>query len=301
MKIPIVLACLASAALACAAQTGNLADWKKLLIDKKDATAARTLCADYTASKVLAEQVEAEKCLANVEMFGADRIQINADKNGNAVLHDEYEPAAVDAALMHLNRGIQLAPQDLSIHQGRLHVLEISRRYKEMAPALEQSCTLYQGKEVPNAWLDYASELNDLHEFEFGLALMRVMERHYPGNPDIIGNIGAFLSILKRDKEAIPYLEKSVQMAPADPINAWDLARAYDYAGQNEQAGEWYRKALSLDTDADRKKHDFCLYAEFIEKKLNDQPRACGLQKENCPNDARTACASSAASNPAPK
>jgi len=42
----------------------------------------------------------------------------------------------------------------------------------------------------------------------------------------------------KRDKEAIPYLERAVKLAPYDPINAWDLGRAYDYADEVKLADE---------------------------------------------------------------
>jgi tetratricopeptide (TPR) repeat protein len=52
----------------------------------------------------------------------------------------------------------------------------------------------------------------------------------------VIGNIGAFLDMLKKSDESIPYLQKAAELAPSDPINAWDLARAYDYSGQIQRA-----------------------------------------------------------------
>jgi tetratricopeptide (TPR) repeat protein len=295
MKTQLVVLAICCAAFQAAAQTGNLSDWKKLLTDKKDPGAARALCTSFEQSKVLAEQVEAEKCMSNVALWGADAVRLEKEDDGQVVMFDEYIPEAVDESLSHLNRGIQLAPQDLSIHQGRLHVLEISRRYGEMAKALDESCTIYHGKEVPDAWLDYPSELNDLHQYASALELMKVLDNHYPNNPDILGNIGAFLSMLKRDAEAIEYLKRATDLAPQDPINAWDLGREYDYAGQIELADQWYRKGIALDADPERRKHDACIYAEFIEQKLKDRDRACTMEKDNCSADQQTACATAPA------
>jgi len=260
------------------------------MLNLKDAKDARTLCERFVDSKMFAEQVEAQKCLANVALIGADTVRIEKGDNGDAVLFSEYIPEAIDESLSHLNRGLQLAPQDLTIHQGRLHVLEISRRYDEMTKALDESCKVYRGKEVPDAWLVYAAELSNSQQYEVALKISMVMDKYYPNNSDIIGNIGAFLDILRRDEEAILYLKKAVELAPTDGINVWDLARAYDYANQIEPADQWYQKALSLLKDPEKYRQAACLYAEFVEKKLQNRPRACELQKMNCESEKQTAC-----------
>jgi tetratricopeptide (TPR) repeat protein len=299
MKTWLVVLAVSCATLHCAAQTGNLSGWQKLLTEKKDPDAARALCTPFENSKVVAEQVEAEKCLANVELWGADRVKMEKNAEGKVEIYDEWEPESVDAALAHLNRGLQLAPQDLSIHQGRLRILEISRRYKEMAKALDESCTLYHGKEVPDAWLNYTSELNDRQQYQAALDLSMILDKHYPNNANIVGNIGIFLEIMMRDAEAIPYIQRALALAPNDPIDTWDLGRAYDYAGQIKEADTWYNKALPLMTDPEQKKSSLCIYAEFVEKKLNDRARACDLQKQNCEAEKQTACG--AATAPATK
>ena len=300
MKTQLAVLAVSCAALHCAAQTGNLSDWQKLLTDKKDPAAARALCTGFEQSKALAEQVEAEKCLANVALWGADTVRLEKEDNGQVVVFDEYIPAAVDESLTHLNRGLQLAPQDLSIHQGRLHVLEISRRYDDMPKALDESCTIYKGKDVPYEWLAYSSELIRLGQYHVGLEFMKVLDAHYPNNPDVLGNMGAFLSMLKRDPEAIEYLKRATDLAPKDPINAWDLGREYDFAGQIALADQWYQKSLPLMTDPEQKKQSLCLYAEFVEKKLKDRTRACALQEQSCEAEQQTACAAPANSPPSP-
>jgi tetratricopeptide (TPR) repeat protein len=289
MKICISSLAVILAALPCAAQSANLSDWPKL-IDRNDAKGAKELCSAFVGSKDIAQQVEAQKCLANAALSGNGVIMLEGDNAGGGNIRQGYKPESVDEALVHLNAGLKLAPQDLTIHMGRLHVLEVSGRYAEMVEALDESCTLYTGKDVPDAWLAYSPELNDLRQYEAGLEFMKVLDKHYPKNPDILGNVGAFFSDLKRPKEAIPYLEEAAGLAPMDPINAWDLGRAYDYTDQLELADKWYQKGLSLMKDPDQHTQSLCLYARFIETKLHEGKRACGLEKKNCSADEQTAC-----------
>ncbi|MGO8759246.1 MAG: hypothetical protein ACLQG3_14090 [Terracidiphilus sp.] len=278
------------AALPCIAQSGNLSDWPEL-IGKCEVDKARALCSGFVDSKEIAQQVEAQKCLANVALCGNDTTLLEGDDSGGGSIRGGYKPEATDEALLHLNNALKLAPQDLTIHMGRLHVLEVSGRYDDLVKALDESCATYHGREVPQAWLAYAPELMDLRQYRAGLEFMKVLNTHYPNNADIVGNIGAFLALLARDPEAIEYLKKATDLAPKDPINAWDLAREYDYAGQTALADQWYGKALSLMTDTAQRKESSCTYAEFIEKKLKDRPRACTLQKQSCPAEKQTACA----------
>ena len=290
MKSWLVVLAVSCATQSCAAQSGNLSDWKKL-IEKCDSKAAEKLCTGFVNSKIVAEQVEAQKCLANVSLCGNDIVQLEGDDAGGGTIRGGYSPESVDAALVHLNLALKLAPQDITIHEGRLHLLEVAGRYGDMVKALDESCTIYEGKNGVDVWLNYAPELFELRQFETGVEFMTVLDKHYPNNSDVLGNIGAFLDMMKRDSEAIPYLKRAVALAPNDPINTWDLGRAYDYAGQIKDADSWYNKALPLMTDPEQKKGSLCIYAEFVEKKLNDRSRACELEKQNCEADKQTACA----------
>lgn len=292
MRIGIFTLAAICATLPCAAQSGKLSDWGKL-IDDHQCEAAKSLCTKFADSANIAEQAEAQKCLANVALCGHDAIQLEGDDAGGGNMHGSYTPEAIDQALVHLHLGIKLAPQDLSIHKGRLYLLEISGRYNEMIKALDESCSLYKGKDAPDTWLPYAPEIADLGHFEVGLELMKVLDRHYPNTPDIVANIGGFLLMMKKPADAIPYLQQSVQLSPQDSLNAWDLARAYDYTDQIELAEKWYQKALSLPQDQDMVGDAACLYAEFVETKLNDRNRACPLEKKSCPVKEQTACAAS--------
>lgn len=273
----------------CFSQATKLSNWPGL-IDSHNREAAQQLCTRYVNSADISERVEAQKCLANVALLGNDVVQLQGDDSGGGTLSGGYTAEAVDKSLVHLNIALKLAPQDLSIHQGRLHVLEASGRYLEMIKALDESCSIYKGSDALDAWLAYASELDDLRQYQAGLAFMKVLDKHYPNTPDVVGNIGAFLSLLQKPADAIPYLQRAVELAPTDPINAWDLGKAYDLTDQVKLADTWYQKGLSLQSDKKQFSESSCLYGHFIEQKLHNRERACSLEKMNCDADDQTAC-----------
>lgn len=68
-----VLFCFAVTACA---QTNKLSEWTKLVDNPTHAKMARSLCESFVLSTVLSERVEAEKCLANVELVGAQSLRI---------------------------------------------------------------------------------------------------------------------------------------------------------------------------------------------------------------------------------
>jgi len=108
-------------------QKKNIYDWTKL-IDANKCDEANQLCTAFVNSTITVEKAEAQKCLSNVALCGHDLIQLQGDDNGGGTLSGGFAPEAVDQALVHLNLGIKLATQDLSIHQGRLHILEVASR-----------------------------------------------------------------------------------------------------------------------------------------------------------------------------
>jgi tetratricopeptide (TPR) repeat protein len=271
------------------AQTVKLADWPTLIKGNKK-QAAKQLCTNYVNSSNIAQRVEANKCLANVALMGNDIVLLQGDDNGGGTLSGGYTREAVDESLAHLNTALKLAPQDLSIHEGILHLLEVSGRYSDMLQAIQQSCSIYKGTDAVDAWLPYVGELDDLGQYRVALDFSKVLDKHYPNNPDVIANVGAFLMILGKPGDAIPKLQEAVKLAPKDPINTWDLGRAYDLTDQNELADTWYQKGLSLQTDKQVFRQDSCIYAQFLAEKLHHRDAACDLEKSNCPRNEQTAC-----------
>lgn len=274
----------------CWAQDSKPANWQSFVKGGK-CEQAHSLCTTWVTSKDTAKLVEAHKCLANVALCGNENVvTLQANDQGGGELSGTYRSDAIDDAIGHLDKALKLAPQDLSIHQGRLHLLEVSFRYSDMAKALDESCSIYKGPEGVQAWLDYTSELFEDKQFRASLALLDVLNKHYPNSHDVLGNIGAMHLVLREDEQGIAYLRMAVDLAPKDPIDAWNLGRAYDYAEKLELADQWYQKALTLDSDSARRQQNNCIYASFVEKKLHDPKRACELQRANCSTDVQSAC-----------
>lgn len=271
------------------AQETDTERWQKLIEGKRNKE-ARTLCTAWLDSKDTTRRAEAHKCLANVVLSGTDIAILEADDAGGGIMRGGYKKENVDEALAHLEQALTLAPQDLSIHQGRLHLLEVSMRYSEMAKALDESCRIYAGPDALQDWIAYPAELFDDNQFRASISLLNVLDQHFPDNHEVLGNLGAAYSMLKEDDKAIGYLKKAVELAPSDPIDTWNLGRVYDYMGKIKLADDWYQKSLALDTDAARRRSNTCLYAKFVETKLKDAKRACELQKANCKSSEQTAC-----------
>ncbi len=274
----------------CLAQDTTADQWHKL-IDAGNKEAARTLCTGWLKSPDVHTVTEAHKCLANVALLGNSVLSIQGNDVGGGYIGPGYTSQAVDEALLHLNEALKLSPQDLSIHQGRLHLLEVSNRYGQMAKALDESCSTYRGPDSLQVWLAYVAELFESGELKPAVELLKVLDKHYPNSHEIIGNFGAVYSMLKEDDNAILYLQRAVELAPDDPIDTWNLARLYDFTGKTELAEQGYQKSLGLKQDPDQRRQNFCLYAEFVEKKLKDVKRACELEKANCETTQQTACA----------
>jgi tetratricopeptide (TPR) repeat protein len=251
---------------------------------------AEDLCTGWLTSTDKGRQVEAYKCLANAALCGNTAIRLEGDDAGGGTMSEDFQPEAIDKALGYLNQALKLAPQDLSIHQGRLHLLEISFRVPEMASALDESCRVYKGPHALDAWLAYTDEFFQDKRYRAALTLLEVLDRHYPDSHEVQGNMGAMHMALKEDDKALVYLLKAVELAPSDPIDTWNLAREYDFTDKTELADALYQKAIALDSDAGRRRTSTCAYATFVEQKLRDAKRACELQKTACPVKEQTAC-----------
>ena len=220
---------------------------------------AQTLCEGYLTSEDAHTKAEGHKCLANV------------------VLAQQRTPAgSADArkAVEHLDAALALAPQDLSVHQARLHILMAAQQWAEMEHTLEESIAVYRGPDPVSAWINYPAELFELRKFDRAVSLLRILERHYPEDHRIPGNLSAALAMLKQDDEALQAAQRAVKLAPGDPRDNWNLARIYDYTGKLDLADHAYQKALSLESNDERRAKGMCVYADFVATKLKDQERA---------------------------
>lgn len=263
-------------------------DWQRL-VDAGDLEGARALCSRWLQGPGQRARAEAHKCLANVVLADAGALRLEGgadDGSGRIEAGFAAEPAA--QALEHLNRALELTPQDLSLHQGRLHVLMTAGRYHETAAALRDSVERYAGADALEAWLAYSPRFHEAGRYRDGIRFLEVIERRYPDDHRIPANLGAFYALLEEDAKALPYARRAVELRPGDPINNWNLGRLYDYMGEIEAADRYYRKAMKL--DAEGGVVDACVYAAFVEERVGDTERACAVRAERCPSELGEGC-----------
>ncbi len=252
---------------------------------------ARQLCQAALRASDTATQVEAQKCLANIDLDGQDVICLEGNDQKGGMIHGCFLPKAAKRALAHLNAALKLAPQDLTLHNGRLYILKRAQLYNAMAKALARSCTIYSGPHALSNWIQYPNQFFEDRQFRLSLLLLNVLEKKYPNSHRIEGNIGAAYEMLGEDQKGLPHIQRAVALAPADPIDNWNLARAYDYLNQIQLARIQYPKALSLEKPSDKYyRSNFCIYAHFVEIKLKHRRRACKEERKYCPAKDQMAC-----------
>ena len=279
-----------NAGFVAAAEVSLVETWMAL-IGAERIDEARELCSGWLGSKDATHQAQAHKCLANVEGASARTIMLEGDDVGGGRMRPGFAGEAVDRALGHLDAAIRLAPADLSIHQGRLHLLMASGQFMRTAEALTDSLKSYTGQDALEAWLDYTPRFFQARKFRAGLGFTKVLEGHYPDEHRIVANIGGFLLALQENEEALRYGEKAVEMHPKDPINNWNLGLMYEYAARIEDADKQFRKSFSLPVAPGQTVVQNCLrYADFAEKKLGDPKRACTIYTDYCPGESPPKC-----------
>ena len=281
----LLVASLCAAAHAAAPQLEH--QWVSL-IDARKIDEARELCQGWLHNrKDNPSLAEAHKCLANVELAGAQAIRV-----GKSSLSEGYGGPAVDRALTQLDEAMRLSPSDLSVHQGRMHVLLSSGRFDRLTPALGESLRLLKGRGGADPWLPYVDEMQQMGEIETALEFSQALAKRFPKDHRTIGNVAAFLAQLNRAQEALDYAKKAVALNPKDPIDLWNLGTLYDGIGKLAQADDAFRRSLAVETDQDTRRDHYCRYANFLDEKRHRRQAACELEKKYCSDEGRKACGS---------
>jgi len=109
-----------------------------------------------------------------------------------------------------------------------------------------------------------------------------VLENRYPTDHRIVGNVGTFLIALKRDDEGLPYLRRAVELAPNDAIDAWNLGRFHEKHGDPLNAERMYRRAVSLEKNAERHQDMACNLGRFLATQGATHEEGCALAAGQC-------------------
>jgi tetratricopeptide (TPR) repeat protein len=242
--------------------------WHALTRAKK-ADEARALCTPWLTSPSKRLAAEVHKCLANVELIGGFK-------------PSGYVGPGVDRAIDHLTQAIALAPDDMSAHEGRLHVAINSARTHDAPQLLADSVARYTGPDALEDWLSYSQELWDRHAFDVGLEYLRVLEKRYPNDHRVVGNVGTFLIALRRDDEARGHLTRAVTLAPNDAIDNWNLGRFHERHGDPTSAEPFYRKAVALEKNPERHQDMACNLGRFLSTRPATRAEGCALADKEC-------------------
>jgi tetratricopeptide (TPR) repeat protein len=267
----------------------DLYSWHKLL-DEKKYEQAKQLCTEWLSRKEITHRTEAHKCLANVALSKSSMIIVEGDDVGGGSLRSGVAGEGVDEALKHLKAALSLSPNDLSIHQGRLHVLMMAGRYSDIPSALLDSIKKYKGDNAIEAWLAYSPRFHAAKQYRAGIEFLKVLDQNYPNEHRVIANLGAFYAMLKDDDNALIFAKKAVDLNPNDPINNWNLGRLYDYTNKIALADKYYLKAIELAGTKATTYQYYCVYSDFVETKLKNTQRACELRKKYCLKDYDEKC-----------
>lgn len=251
--------------------------WEQLVTDERYRE-AHTLCDAWLEHEDPVYRSAAHKCIANLVLLeGAPPVDDGRELGDG--IQSTYSPEAADSALYHLNVAMRLTPNDLSIHQGRIHILTLAGMHDQTPAALEESFEIYRGEHDPDDWLNFSLRMYNARAYDAGLDYTLVLEKQFPEEHRVVANVGTFLSMLERDDEAIEYARRAVEMEPEDAINNWNLARLYMYRNHVDEADHYYLRAMELDPENAELR---CTYADFIDGKLGDVERACNIRKLYC-------------------
>lgn len=260
----------------------NALPWKQWLTND-EVDRASNACRIATESKDVLLRAEGFKCLANIAIRRGDVVAVRGNGKGGGTIGPGYSQKAAAEAVVYLNRGIDASPQDLSIHQGRMHILLYAQMYDEMIDALKDSLVRYKSADKANPWLAYSAELFNMQLYSEAIRVLNECVRVHPDDHRLYGNLAGMYAMLEQDDKAFEYGRKAVQMAPKDPVNAWNLARSLDYAKNYEEADVYYARSLVLENEKGQvNKMRQCAYAEFLRERKNDMQKLCSPAYRGC-------------------
>jgi tetratricopeptide (TPR) repeat protein len=282
---------LTSLLFASGAIASTVADWRALL-DQGKTDEARTICSEAIKSSDKLSVIRGYNCLANLALKGQDVVMIEKSEMGGGSIHPGYNAEGAKRALDYLNKSIDYAPDVLTTFQSRMYLMVSSGQYDAAADMLKDSLKRYKGPDAFDAWLAYTDYFYQAGQYTAGINYLKVLDERYPNNQKVLSDIGAFYAMQEDDANALPYMKRSVELAPNDALNNWNLGREYDYSGDNKNADFYYQKSLRLDaahSGDPLPKDSVCIYRQFVYEKLQDKKRACAMQANGC-DDQKFSC-----------
>lgn len=185
--------------------------------------------------------------------------------------------------LKHVNAAIKLTPQDLPLHFARINLAVKQDNADDINRFLEDSMATYNEKGA-NIWLPFAADLFYQGQHKGAMKFLHVLNRHFPKDASVLGNLAAIYMSVQKVDLAETFVNQALALNADDALNNWNLARIFDVSGRHNQADGQYQKAIGL-LEAQGQAQDvaYCMYADFLEKRLGQKQRSCEYSAVNCP------------------
>ncbi|AHC16242.1 tetratricopeptide repeat protein [Salinispira pacifica] len=172
----------------------------------------------------------------------------------------EYDPEMVGRGISYLNRALELYPDRLDIHFGKIKTLEDLGDYQAESRALQHAIEV--SSDIANQWFwsDYEAledgkaffigNIQDYYSHWFNdggdtaidaiRSAAETQMKEFPGHPYAYNNM-ALSHLVKNELEAaLPYLLEAETLSPEDYIVINNIARVYYTLGDSESARRYF-------------------------------------------------------------
>jgi tetratricopeptide (TPR) repeat protein len=189
----------------------------------------------------------------------------------------EYDSDDIITAVEFLDKGLNIAPDRLDMHFGKIRILNEIELYNEAGSELYT--TLEISKKINDKWLWANSEqiengkmflLNNINDYyRFWLSkrteeslnqIKKCTEKQIELYPDIIYSynyLAIFYSIKDQLQETLKYFLLAEKVNPNDTIVLLNIARTYFNINNKEKAREYYLRVLDIGNEQDKEQARF--------------------------------------------
>lgn len=184
----------------------------------------------------------------------------------------DYEPEMVGRGISYLNRALELYPDRLDIHFGKIKTLEDMGDYEAESRALQHAIEVSSNIGNEWFWSDYEAvqdgkaffigNIQDYygHWFNDGgdsaIAAIRstaeIQMREFPEHPYGYNNMALSHLVKNELKTALPYLLEAEALSPDDYIVINNIARVYYNLGDRESARRYFLRLRDFPNEIDQ-------------------------------------------------
>ena len=213
-------------------------------------------------------------------------MEITDSQSGEIVgyLNDsiQYNIEDILTAVEYLNRGLDIAPDRLDMHFGKIHILNEIGQYKIAGNELFD--TLVISKRINNNWLwannegiengelFFINNIQDYYSLWLNVATKEAYDQIklctekqielYPEHIQAYNVLAIYYLVNGQFQEGLKYLLQAEKIDPNDCIVLINIGRTYLNMNNKEKAEEYFEKVLEIGNEQDRQ------YAQYFLNQL---------------------------------